>query len=325
MRLGILGYGDAGGSFASAAMVAEGVELVMIAGRNVEKASAKAQKFGVAHGSAEDMLARDDIDCVAVSTPPGIHAEGAIPFAEKGVHLMVEKPMCLTVEDCKRVIDAAEKNNVKLMVTQTHRYTTVSREAHRLIESGVFGAPIHITAELFHNYFTAKRSGWQLEFELSGGGVTMNPFIHMIDMARYLALSEAVEWTGKVGHHMPGYDIEGNIQCFARHESGVTSFVHVDGYGQMKKSSATVALEQAMLVIDIGTYNIEIWRNGKLFETVETGSKGVKAGDFTANNGYLRHVEEMREAIEKGAPILSDGYNGMRNVRIARDILDAGR
>jgi len=322
MRLGILGYGESACGFAAAAHVAEGVKLAMVAGRNAEKAKAFAERYRAeSSGATEEMLARDDIDCVAISTPPGIHAEGAVQFAERGVHLMVEKPMCLTVEDCRKIIGAAERNNVRLMVTHTHRFTTIARSARQLIESGEFGSPIHLTVELYHDYFTAKRTGWQIDVGMSGGGVTMNPFIHMIDLARYLSLSEVAEATGCTGRHKRGFDIEGNVQCFARFENGTTAFVCIDGYGHSKRMQATVALDGAVLVLDYNNKRIEVWKKGGIAQTIGVGTGKVHKGDFVAYEGYLRHVEEMRDAIEKGGPITSDGCNGMKNVEIAQRIL----
>jgi predicted dehydrogenase len=324
MRLGILGYGESAWGFATAANVAEGVKLAMIGGRNVDKAREFAAKFRAeSFGSTQEMLARDDLDCAAISTPPGIHADGAIPFAEKGVHLMVEKPMALTVADCKRIIEAAERNQVKLMVTQTQRYGTLAQKARELIASGTLGKPIQITLTLYHDYFTKKRTGWQLDPAMSGGGVTMNPFIHMIDLARYLSLSEVNEASGAIGYHKEGFQIDGDVRCLARFENGASAFVYVDGYGHSRRFEGVVALEQGALVLDFDGKRIEVWKKGRLWETLGVGPGAVERGEFVAHVGYLRHVEEMRDAIEKGGPIASDGYNGMKNVEIAQSILAA--
>lgn len=321
MRLGIVGYGDSGGSFASAVYVADGAEGVMVGGRNVEKAKTLAEKNGLEYGSLEDMLARDDIDCVAIATPPGLHAEHSIPFAEKGVHLMVEKPMCLTVADCRRIIDAAEANGVKLMVTQTQRYHALVRKVREILESGALGAPIHIEVRVLHDYFTRKRSGWQLDHALSGGGVTMNPFIHAIDLARYMSLSEVVAAWGSCGHHKKGYDIEGNVEAFVRMANGATAFVAVDGYGHRNCTESSMSLEHGALTIDHHDRRIDVWKGGEIVESHTIPTLLRKRDEVVAHGGYVAHIEEMRDAIEKDGPITSDGYSGMKNVEIAQAIL----
>jgi len=324
MRVGIVGYGESAGSFAQAAKAADGVELVFIGGRNPAKAAALADRYGVASGTYEEMLARCDLDCVAISTPPGRHADDAIPFIERGVHTMIEKPMCLTVADCRRIIAAAEKAGVKVMVTQTHRYTRRARRARELIASGALGRVIHVSVESFHDYFTSKRSGWQLDWAMSGGGVTMNPFIHMIDLARYLVGAEVAQIEGKIGFHKPGYDIESNVQAFARFAGGATAFINVDGLGHRNEMRTEVILEGGTVALRRDVPNVvEVYRQNGLWEVLSVGPRAVEKNGIRVHDGYLLHMEEMRDAIEKGGPIVSDGYNGMRNVELCVQILEA--
>jgi predicted dehydrogenase len=247
-----------------------------------------------------------------------------VAFAEKGVHLMVEKPMALTVADCRKIIDAAQRNNVKLQVTQTQRYMDYAVSARRAVESGMIGAPIHIQMSMCWDYFTGKRSGWQVDHAMSGGGVTMNPFIHMIDFVRYVSLSEVNEYHGAVGYHKPGYTIEGDVECFARFENGATAFVYVDGYGEYKFWGGLITCEKGVLLIDVDGKRLEIRRHGSPSESIGVGRGWVQRPDGRkTHSGYLAHVEEMRDAIEKGGPLKSDGLNGMKNVEIAEGILRA--
>ena len=323
MRAGIIGYGDSGHGNGTAAAAADGVELAWYAGHNPEKAAKAAERWGVPSGTVEEMLRRDDIDCVVVTTPPGRHAEDALPFIEKGVHAMIEKPMAVSVEDCRRMIAATEKSGVKLQVTHTQRYYRPARLAREVIESGACGDVVHVLVTSYHDYFTAKRSGWQLDWALSGGGVTMNPFIHMMDLARYLSCSEVAEVHGTIGFHREGYDIEGNIEAYARMASGSTAFVQVNGYGQRNERRAEVMLSEGAILIDYAGLRLDIYKDSGLQEVLPTGRKGVEKNGVKANDGFLRQMEEMREAVENDGPISSDGYNGMKNVEIAVTILEA--
>ena len=322
MRVGIIGYGDAGGSFACAAYVAEGIEPVFIGGRNVEKAAARAERFGIDSGTNDDLLARDDIDCVAISTPPGRHADDALPFIEKGLAVLIEKPMALTVADCQRIIDAAEKSGSKIMVTQTRRYTRMARLTRKLVESGDYGKVIHVFIGSYHDYFTAKRSGWQLDWALSGGGVVMNPFVHMIDTARWLACSEVKDLQGKIGFHKPGYDIEGNAQAFLAFENDATGLVDVQGYGHRKAKIAEVLCEKASIVQEEDSRRVDIYRDSGVREVHTIDNRIYERDGIRAHDGYTAHLQEMRDAIANGAPITSDGRNGMRNVELCCQLLE---
>jgi len=321
MRIGIVGYGESAGSFAAAAYVVDGVELVFVGGRNPEKASRLAGRYGVASGTTEDLLARDDVDCVCISTPPGRHAEDVLPFLKRGTPAMIEKPMCLTEEDCRRVIETAEDSGAKIMVTQTWRYTRANRLARRLIESGDYGRVLHVGITSAHDYFTRKRSGWQLDWALSGGGVCLNPFIHMIDLARWLACSEVARIQGRIGFFKPGFDIEGNVHAYAEMESGATAFVEVQGYGHRRLRRAEVMMEKATLIPQYDELRVDLyWENG-IRKVVGLPDMQTRKDGVRAHDGYCQHMIEMRDALEKGGPITSDGHNGLRNVVLANEIL----
>ena len=322
MRVGVIGNGSAGRNFAHAARFVDGVELVAVAGRNLERVAPLAERVG-AEAMTSEQLQEADIDCVAIGTPPALHARQALPFIERGVHAMVEKPMALCAEDCDAIIEAADKAGVRLMVTQTHRYRDYSRKTRAIVESGEYGDVVSVTVFMGHNYFSAKRVGWQLDPSLSGGGVTFNPFIHMLDLARYLAGSEVTRYQGHVGYHKEGYDIEGDVQCLLTFANGAAGFVHVDGYGDRLGRWAEVILERASLVVADEKRRIDVLVEGRPARVIGLGPGGRQnAEGLWAAEGYVNHFIEMRAAVEEGGPITSDGHNGKANVLIARGILE---
>lgn len=324
MRFGVVGSGDAGWSFAGAAHFVEGVELIGVAGRTAEKVAKLAEKALTRGFSFEELLAQKP-DVVAIATPPGVHSPQALACLRAGIHVMIEKPMALSVEDCDRVIGEAQKRGRKIMVTQTWRYRDIIRKAREIIASGRFGTVTNVYLENSHNYFSSKRSGWQVDVEMSGGGVTMNPFIHFIDTARYLAGAEVTDVRGMVGFHKEGFEkIEGDVTCVARFANGATAMICVNGYGQQPSDKTEVYLTQGVLRINATEKRIDAVINGRVAECYGFGENGLtNAQGIYGHLGYIRHIEEMRDAVEKGGPISSDGANGRENVRIARGILES--
>jgi predicted dehydrogenase len=322
MRFGIIGTGDAGGSFAGAAHHAPGVELVGVAGRTPEKVAALAVKMQT-HAFTPDTLIAAKPDCIAIATPPGVHAAQAIACLKAGIHVMVEKPMALCTEDCDAIIAAAAPKGLKVMVTQTWRYRDITRKARELVASGRFGAVTCVAIRASHNYFGGKRTGWHLEVDLAGGGVTLNPFIHMIDLARYLAGDEVVDVQGHVGCRKKGYAIDSDTVCLARFSRGATALVHVDGNGVSLEDAIDIFLTDGLLRVRPTEKRIEVVIANRVAEVFGFGENGTtNAKGIYGFGGYVNHVIEMRDAIEKGGPITSDGANGRENVRIARALLE---
>ena len=322
MRVGVIGNGSSGRNFSHASLFAEGVELVAVAGRSPERVKPLADRCAAATMTIEELLDAD-IDCVAVGTPPSLHARHVLPFIRRGVHAMVEKPMALCAEDCDAIIEEADKASVRLMVTQTHRYMPHSIEARRIIDSGEFGKPLSVHVFMGHDYFGAKRKGWHLDFRMSGGGVTFNPFIHMLDLTRFLAAGEVTEFLGHVGYHKEGFDIEGDARCLLKFDNGAAGVTHVDGYGHQPGYWADVVLEQAALEIRPNKKRLDILQNGHNLRTVGFGRYGqANEQGVWGMIGYINHFIEMKAAVEQGGPITSDGPNGRANVVIARGILE---
>lgn len=322
MKLGVIGSGDAGGSFAGAAHHVPGVELIGVAGRTPEKVAALATKM-LTQAFTVDALIAAKPDCVAIATPPGVHAAQALACLKAGIHVMIEKPMALCTEDCDAVIATAARNGLKVMVTQTWRYRDISRKARELVLSGRFGAVNCVAIRMSHNYFGGKRTGWQLDVDLAGGGVTLNPFIHMIDLARFLACDDVVDVQGSVGCHKKPHTIDSDVVCLARFSRGATALVQVDGNGVSLEDTIDVYLTDGLLRLRPTEKRLEVILANRIAEVHGFGENGLtNAKGIYGFGGYINHIVEMRDAIEKGAPITSDGANGRENVRIARVLLE---
>ena len=141
VRIGLAGLGTAGRSLPQA--VAKTTGFSFVAGADLREAARQQYhaEFGIqTFDSVAAMCELKELDGVYVATPNPFHAEHAITALERGKHVMVEKPMALTLEDCDRMIAAAEKHRVKLMVAHTRSFNPAirkMREIIRAVSSGV--------------------------------------------------------------------------------------------------------------------------------------------------------------------------------------------
>jgi len=321
MKFGIIGNGESARSFAGASHFAPGVELVAIAGRSVDRVTPLTEKFG-GQPMTIDQIHTANVDCVAISTPPGLHEEHAMPLIKRGISVLIEKPMALSADACDRLIHAADASGAKIMVTQTHRYTSYGRAARQIVREGRFGKVLNIYAYLGLDYFGAKRIGWHLDTDMSGGGVVFNPFIHVIDFVRYMADSEVKTITGSVGYHKPEVNIDGDVRCLATFENGVTAYTHVDGYGHKPGYEIDVHFQNAAMLIRPQDKRIEIRIKGRVAEVYGFGENGqTSATGIYGHTGYVNHLIEIAQVLQGKAALTSDGRNGKANVVIAQQLI----
>ena len=154
-----------------------------------------AEKAGVdaIYLDIEEMLREADIDAVDVCTTHNTHAPLTVAAAEAGKHVIVEKPMAISVQECRDMIAAADKSGVTLMVAQHLRYAPEARAAKRLIDEGKLGEIEAVRTELFGGGMRARRprrrrgDRWMNDAKRSGGGMLMSEQVHHIDLLRYYA------------------------------------------------------------------------------------------------------------------------------------------
>jgi UDP-N-acetyl-2-amino-2-deoxyglucuronate dehydrogenase len=131
-----------------------------------------------------ELLAQPEIEVVNVCTPSGLHMDTAIAAAEAGKHVMVEKPIEITVARADRIIEAASKHNVTLGVFFPSRFTEGVRAAREAVQAGRLGRLVLCDAYIkwYRTQEYYDRGGWRGTWALDGGGALMNQAIHTIDL-----------------------------------------------------------------------------------------------------------------------------------------------
>lgn len=193
---------------------------------------------GTAYDSVEAMCADADIDAVYVATPHQFHADHTEIAARAGKHILVEKPMALTIEDCTRMIDAAAAANVHLIVGHSHSFDAPILEARRLIETGDYGPPRLINGLNYTDFIYRPRRPEELD-TARGGGVVFSQAAHQIDIARLLGggLVETVYAT--TGNYDPARPTEGVYSALLKFTDGAVATLTYSGYGRFDSDEFT--------------------------------------------------------------------------------------
>lgn len=193
---------------------------------------------GTAYDSVEAMCAGADIDAVYVATPHQFHAEHTEIAARAGKHVLVEKPMALTLADCTRMIDAAAAAGVHLLVGHSHSYDAPILEARRLIETGDYGPPRLIAALNYTDFIYRPRRPEELD-TAQGGGVVFSQAAHQIDIARLLGGGMVETVYATTGNYDPARPTEGVYSALLKFADGAVANLTYSGYGHFDSDEFT--------------------------------------------------------------------------------------
>lgn len=197
LRVGMIGYRFMGKAHSNAwrqapryFLLEAEIEMHTICGRDPKGVEEARKQFGFQNASTDwkSLVTSPDIDIVDINTPNDSHAEIAIAAAEAGKHVLCEKPLALTVDQCQKMLDAAKKKNVVHMVCHNYRRIPAIAQARKMIDEGVLGTIYHYTAVYFQDWLIDPNVPliWRLQKGVSGSGAHGDINAHIIDLGRYL-------------------------------------------------------------------------------------------------------------------------------------------
>ena len=205
IRVGLLGYGAIGHEHAAAVRDVDGLDLALVCDVSPDRlAVAEAFTPGVrTTTNPEDVRLADDVDLVVVSTPPNTHGQWAIDLIEAGKHVVLEKPMALTVAECDAAIDAARRSDRLLVVYQNRRFDPDFRAIAELIEADELGEVFHL--EAFVGAHQHPCNYWHSDAEVSGGAL-FDWGSHIVDQILQLMPGEVATVTAR-NHKRTWHDV----------------------------------------------------------------------------------------------------------------------
>lgn len=240
INVGLIGLGYAGKFHLRNCLKLESVNLTAVA--DISKKSLKlAKRMGVKQTFTDynQLLKQPSIDAVLISLPTHLHTPSAISAAENGKNIFLEKPLAKNPEEGKKMLSAAKKNNVKLMVGYPYRFNSTFRDLKDKINSGALG-DIQ-TAHAINNApgaFMHRGVGtipqpvpsWWFNKDLTGGGALMDLGSHMINLARWY-FGEVTDIKAYLGYRF-NFDFEDHAICIANFTSGTKAVINVGWFSK---------------------------------------------------------------------------------------------
>jgi predicted dehydrogenase len=184
--VGILGAGYFGAFHARAIATLPELRLAAVCAEQLALAeSFAAEHGGTPYGDWRAMLDDSAVDIVAITAPHHLHGELAVAALQAGKHVLLEKPMALSVAECSRIIAAAEAGQRKLMVGQIMHFVWPCLVARAILDRGDLGRPVTGSSSLQKIWMEQNRRGWHLD-PATGGGMLMTAGIHALDQLVWL-------------------------------------------------------------------------------------------------------------------------------------------
>lgn len=325
---GIVGCGMIAKFHARAIADVRGAKLVACQSRRLEAA----EQFGNAfqcrpYSELADMLADPEVDVITICTPSGAHLEPAVAAAKAGKHVVVEKPLEITLKRCDKIIEACEQAGVTLSTIFPSRFHESSRLMKKAVEQGKFGTMT--LGDAYVKWFRSQEyydsGAWRGTWELDGGGALMNQAIHSVDLLTWL-MGPVVEISAKtatLAHDR--IQVEDVATAALRFENGALGTIEATTAafpGMLKKIELHGSTGSAVMVEE----DITVWdfakmtaADKKLLEKMQGQTKtGGGAADPAAigHHGHAAQFKEILKAINEGRPAAIDGREGRRAVEI---------
>ncbi|WP_274650911.1 Gfo/Idh/MocA family protein [Paenibacillus humicola] len=295
------------------------VEFIAFADPKIERARKFAETYGgKSYSSYEELLKNEKPDAVSVCTPNYLHAEVAIAAANAGAHVLVEKPMAVTAEEGERMIEAARKNGVFLMVGHNQRLMPPHVKAKEILDSGKLGRVLTFRTSFGHpgpeGWSLDGRNSWFFRKEEAIMGAMGDLGVHKSDFIRYLLSDEVAEVAGFVGTiHKEGTDVDDNATCILRMKSGAIGTL-VASWTQYKGGDNSTTLWCEKGVMKIGT----VHGDEVIVELVDGISETYKVGAMATNEKQVPSgvIDAFVECIRTNTPPSISGEEGLRSLKV---------
>jgi UDP-N-acetyl-2-amino-2-deoxyglucuronate dehydrogenase len=336
IRFGIVGCGLIADFHARAIADTRGAKLVGCTSRSEESSARFAKKHKIpAYPDIDALLAENSVDAISVCTPSGAHHEPAMRAIRAGKHVVVEKPLEISLARCDQMIAAADKKGVVLSTIFQSRFHDSARTLKRAVEQLRFG-PL-ILADGYVKWYRSQEyyndSAWKGTWALDGGGALMNQAIHCVDLLLWLVgpVESVTAQASTRGHEdIEVEDVLVATMRFAHGAIGVLEATTCAYPGMLKRveisgtqGSATLEEESIVRWDFAKTKTSDAAIRGDVSSKSQGGGASHPAA--ISHQGHARQYQDIVKAIKNGDSPLIDGHEARQSVELVLAIYQAAR
>ncbi len=331
LKIGIVGCGTIADIHAQAIVQSEKLELVSVFSRTEDKARTMGEKYEVSwHTEWEAFISDSKLDAVSICTPSGNHLDYGEKTATSGKHVIVEKPIEVTLERAKRLIRVCEENHVKLAVIYQSRFVPEIQALKRKLDEQAIGklfmGDAHIKWFRGQDYYDS--GAWRGTIALDGGGVLINQAIHPIDLLQWF-MGDVASIYGKTGtlthERLEGED---NAVAVISYKSGALGVI--EGSTSIQPAQPRrIELHGKNGTIVLNGDDVKIM-NADVMETDDQENKGEASGASSPLAGFSVdphrfQLESIADAISEGKEPPVSGWESLKSLAIVLAIYESSK
>ena len=330
----VVGLG-VGRTHCDAAYNSKNARLVAVCDLLDEKLDSAKQAYDnvLTYKSFDEMLKNPDIDIVSVCVPSGLHAELAVAALEHGKHVLVEKPIDITVENALKIEAARVKTGLKAGVIHQNRFNAVMKPVKEAVDSGKFGRLIlgSFAVKWFRDQNYYDGGGWRGTWKMDGGGSLMNQAVHTVDLMQWLMgdVKSVVSVMGIYNHKIETEDLTASLVKFksgavATFTSSTCCYPGVCTDIQLYGEKGSVEIDGDALKLWKITDG-DTFEESEMLETYGEGNGAAAAQNPSLITGHAVQVEDMISAVLEDREPLVVPAEAIKSVRIVNAVYESAK
>ncbi len=331
IKIGVVGIGNIGSVHVKSIAEGEidGMMLSAICDIDAEKVSKMEKQYPACKGFTDYKALVDSgvVDALIVAVPHALHGEIGEYALKKGLHVLVEKPVDISVSVGKRLNETAEKSGKVFGIMFNQRTNHLFQKTREIVKSGQLGQ-LKRSVWIITNWYRTQKyydSGdWRATWSGEGGGVLLNQAPHNLDLWQWiLGMPKAVTAYCQIGKHHD-IEVEDDVIIFTEYESGATG-TFITSTGEYPGTNRLeISGDLGKLVLENGT--LKWWKlkqsdrevckqSEELFPSIEM--EYTEFTDDTSKKGHIAILQNFADAILNGTPLLSPGVEGIHELTIS--------
>lgn len=329
MNFAIIGCGFIAKKHAKAIQEVKEAKLVAVSDKVPEAMEFYTKEYGATpYIELNKMLEKENIDVVCICTPSGLHAPLAVEVANAQKHIVLEKPIAMTLEDTDLIIEACKKNNVKLSVVHPNRFRPVVLELRKIFDQKLLGKISHANATVNWNRNQAyyDQASWRGTKE-HDGGVLMNQAIHNIDLLLWF-MGKPVQVFSMEATRLRNIEAEDVSTGLIKFESGALATVETSTTVYPKNFEESITIFGEKGTVKIGGANALYFEHleieGKQEKKIEEIKEKIKANPW-GTPGHQWIIDDMVNAIKENRRPAVTGEDGRRALELVLSFYESAK
>ena len=305
-----------------------GAQLVAVCDKIVSKAQVIADKYSIpVYSCLHDMMKTEKIDVVVVLTESGLHAQHTIELAPYGAHVVVEKPMALTLDDADAMIEACDKHGVKLFVVKQNRFNVPIVQLRKALDQGRFGKLIMGTIRVrwCRQQAYYDQDSWRGTWAYDGGVLT-NQASHHVDLLEWM-MGDVESVFAKSKHALADIEAEDTAIVILKFRNGALGVIEATTAIRPKDLEGSISILGETGSVEVGGFAVNEMKTWNFSATLDGDSDVIEKYSVNPPNvygfGHQAYYEHVVDCLDNNTAQLVDGLQGRKSLELINAIYES--